>query len=139
MYSLPTRRSSDLPFIRGYEASTDIFIDGVRDYARGYQEVFNLEAVEVSKGSSGALTGRGGTGGSINMETKTPKAYDFAGATVGLGNGGQHRLTLAGNLTLGETSAMRLNLMRMGGDIPGRDDVKYNRLGDDRCIAFWLG
>src|SRR5690625_390980 len=139
MYSLPTRRSSDLPFIRGYEASTDIFIDGVRDYARGYHEVFNLESVEVVKGPSGVLTGRGGTGGSINMQTKTPKAYDFADATVGIGNGGQHRLTLDGNLTLGETSAMRLNLMRMGGDVPGRNEVKYNRWGIAPSIAFGLG
>src|SRR5690625_504240 len=92
--------TGDRPFIRGYEASTDIFIDGMRDYARGYHEVFNLESVEVIKGPSGVLTGRGGTGGSINMQTKTPKAYDFADATVGIGNGGQHRLTLDGNLTL---------------------------------------
>ena len=131
--------TGDRPFIRGYEASTDIFIDGVRDYARGYHEVFNLESVEVIKGPSGVLTGRGGTGGSINMQTKTPKAYDFADATVGVGNGGQHRLTLDGNLTLGETSAMRLNLMRMGGDIPGRDDVKYNRWGIAPSISFGLG
>src|SRR5690625_2217691 len=131
--------TGDRPFIRGYEASTDIFIDGVRDYARGYHEVFNLEAVEVIKGPSGVLTGRGGTGGSINMQTKTPKAYDFADATVGIGNGGQHRLTLDGNLTLGETSALRLNLMRMGGDMPGRNDVKYNRWGVAPSLAFGLG
>src|SRR5690625_90721 len=131
--------TGDRPFIRGYEASTDIFIDGVRDYARGYHEVFNLESVEVIKGPSGVLTGRGGTGGSINMQTKTPKAYDFADATVGVGNGGQHRLTLDGNLTLGETAAVRLNLMRMGGDIPGRDEVKYDRWGVAPSISFGLG
>src|SRR5690606_4561525 len=28
----------DRPFIRGYEASTDIFVDGVRDYSRGSHE-----------------------------------------------------------------------------------------------------
>lgn len=130
--------TGDRPFIRGYEASTDIFIDGVRDYARGYHEVFNLEAVEVIKGPSGVLTGRGGTGGSINMQTKTPKDYDFVEATVGVGNGGQHRLTLDGNVTLGDTSAMRLNVMRMGGDVPGRNEVEYNRWGVAPSITFGL-
>src|SRR5690625_7212365 len=73
------------------------------------------------------------------MQTKTPKAYDFADATVGIGNGGQHRLTLDGNLTLGETSALRLNLMRMGGDMPGRNAMKYNRWGVAPSLAFELG
>ena len=131
--------TGDRPFIRGYEASTDIFIDGVRDYARGYHEVFNLESVEVIKGPSGVLTGRGGTGGSINLQTKTPKDYDFVDASAGIGNGGQHRLTLDGNLTVGEHSAVRLNLMRMGGDVPGRDEVKYDRWGVAPSISFGLG
>lgn len=130
--------TGDRPFIRGYEASTDIFIDGMRDYARGSHETFNLEAVEVIKGPSSAYTGRGGTGGSINLSTKKPQLENFVEGTVGIGNGGQNRQTLDGNSTLSDTTAVRLNLMRMGGDVPGRDDVEYDRWGIAPTITFGL-
>lgn len=131
--------TGDRPFIRGYEASTDIFIDGMRDYARGSHETFNLESVEVIKGPSSAYTGRGGTGGSINLSTKKPKLDNFLEGTVGIGNGGQNRQTLDGNYMLTDSVAVRLNLMRMGGDIPGRDDVEYDRWGIAPTISFGLG
>src|SRR5690606_16711749 len=78
--------TGDRPFVRGYEASTDIFVDGARDYGRGSHETFNLESVEVVKGPSSAYTGRGGTGGSINLVTKTPQKDDFLEASAGFGN-----------------------------------------------------
>lgn len=129
----------DRPFIRGYEASTDIFIDGVRDYARGSHETFNLEAVEVLKGPSSAFTGRGGTGGSINLETKKPRLGDFFEASAGVGTDKQYRMTVDGNYSFTETAAFRLNVMRMGGDMPGRDQVKIDRWGIAPSIAFGLG
>lgn len=129
----------DRPHIRGYEASTDIFIDGVRDYARGSHEVFNLESVEVIKGPSSAYTGRGGTGGSINMVTKTPKLENFFEGSVGWGNRGQHRLTVDGNIAFGESMAFRLNAMRQGGGVPGRYGNEYDRWGIAPSLAFGLG
>lgn len=131
--------AGDRPFIRGYEASTDIFIDGLRDYARGSHETFNLESVEVIKGPSSAYTGRGGTGGSVNLTTKTPRLENFAEGSAGIGNGGQHRLTVDGNYAFSETGALRLNVMRTGGDVPGRDQVKMDRWGVAPSVAFGLG
>ena len=87
--------TGDRPFIRGYEASTDIFIDGVRDYARGSHETFNLESVEIIKGPSSAYTGRGGTGGSINLQTKKPRLARFTEVEAGFGNASQWRTTLS--------------------------------------------
>uniref|UniRef100_A0A1I8ACX3 Plug domain-containing protein n=2 Tax=cellular organisms TaxID=131567 RepID=A0A1I8ACX3_9BILA len=40
----------DRPFIRGFEASTDIQIDGLRDLGRASHEAFNIETVEIVKG-----------------------------------------------------------------------------------------
>ncbi|WP_231731279.1 TonB-dependent receptor [Lampropedia cohaerens] len=131
--------TGDRPFVRGYEASTDIFIDGVRDYARGSHETFNLESVEVIKGPSSAYTGRGGTGGSINLTTKTPKAHRFVEATAGAGNAGQWRTTADVNLPISETIAARLNVMRMGGEVPGRGGIGVDRFGVAPSIAFGLG
>lgn len=131
--------TGDRPFIRGYEASTDIFIDGMRDYARGSHETFNLEAVEVIKGPSSAFTGRGGTGGSINLSTKKPLLDNFFESTAGYGTDSQYRLTADGNYAFSDTGAFRLNLMKMGGGIPGRDHVKAKRWGVAPSISFGLG
>lgn len=129
----------DRPMVRGYEASTDFFIDGVRDFARGSHETFNLESVEVIKGPSSAFTGRGGTGGSINLVTKSPMLDDFLDLSAGFGNESQWRTTGDGNVQIGENSAFRLNFMKMGGDIPGRDGVKVDRFGIAPSLAFGLG
>ena len=131
--------NGDRPFVRGYEASTDIFIDGVRDYARGSHETFNLESVEVIKGPSSAYTGRGGTGGSINLQTKKPRLERFAEVSAGYGSAGQYRTTFDGNLPFAGTSAVRLNLMKMGGEVPGRNGVTIDRWGFAPSIAFGLG
>jgi len=131
--------TGDRPFIRGYEASTDIFVDGLRDYARGSHETFNLESVEIIKGPSSAYTGRGGTGGSINLRTKAPHLGNFAEISGGLGNASQWRSTFDGNVRIADTVAARLNLMKMGGDVPGRGGVTIDRWGVAPSIAFGLG
>lgn len=129
----------DRPFIRGYEASTDIFIDGLRDYARGSHETFNLEAVEIIKGPSSAYTGRGGTGGSINLTTKAPRLEPFVELSAGFGNSSQWRTTADANMPIGDAVAIRLNVMKMGGDVPGRDGPEIDRWGVAPSIAFGLG
>jgi len=131
--------TGDRPFVRGYEASTDIFIDGVRDYARGYHETFNLESVEIVKGPSSAYTGRGGTGGSINLATKRPRNDNFAEVKAGFGNAGQWRSAVDSNVVIGEKIGVRLNAMKMGGETPGRNDVKIDRLGFAPSITLGLG
>src|SRR5678815_1369099 len=64
--------SGDSFFMRGFDATNSIFIDGVRDQGAYSRDVFNLAQVEVSKGPSGSYTGRGNASGSVNLVTKTP-------------------------------------------------------------------
>jgi len=130
--------TGDRPFIRGYESSTDISIDGVRDFARGYHETFNLEAVEITKGPSSAYGGRGGTGGAINMQTKAPKNSNFAEVSVAAGNADQWSTTVDGNVVLHDKIALRVNAMKMGGTTPGRDWVTIDRQGIAPSIIFGL-
>jgi len=130
--------TGDRPFIRGYESSTDISIDGVRDFARGYHETFNLEAVEITKGPSSAYGGRGGTGGAINMQTKAPKNSNFAEVSVAGGNADQWSTTVDGNVVLHDKIALRVNAMKMGGTTPGRDWVTIDRQGIAPSIIFGL-
>ena len=59
--------------LRGFGARNDIFVDGIRDFASYTRDTFNVEQVEVVKGPSSAQTGRGSTGGYINLFSKQPE------------------------------------------------------------------
>ncbi len=62
----------DQAAIRGFSALNDAYIDGVRDDAKYYRDLSSLEQIEVVKGPSGALFGRGSSGGVLNRVTKKP-------------------------------------------------------------------
>lgn len=132
----------DRPFIRGYEASTDILVDGMRDYARGSHEVFNLEAVEVSKGPGSVYSGRGSTGGTINLITKKPKAKTESQVTSEYQNSGEgqtkYRFTTDNNFLLSPHIAMRLNAMLDQGELAYRNGVDVDRWGVAPSITFGL-
>ncbi|WP_112311867.1 TonB-dependent receptor [Pseudogemmobacter bohemicus] len=117
-------------FIRGYQAATDMMIDGVRNLGRTSSESFNVESVEVVKGPGGAYSGRGATGGSVNLVTKQAhlgESFNHVSATIG--NGKHKRLTYDGNFDLGQDMALRLNLMAQDSGVPGRDVIEDDRKG----------
>ncbi|OAI56149.1 hypothetical protein AYO49_04805 [Verrucomicrobiaceae bacterium SCGC AG-212-N21] len=58
--------------IRGFNAKTDLFVDNVRDFGGYSRDPFNVEQVEVFKGPTSSTAGRGSTGGSINLVSKSP-------------------------------------------------------------------
>jgi len=117
-------------FMRGYQASTDLMVDGVRNLGRTSNEAFNVESVEVVKGPGGAYSGRGATGGSVNLVTKEAHVGEsWNHASVSLGNGEHKRLTYDGNLDLGQDMALRFNLMVQDSGVPGRDVLKDDRKG----------
>ena len=111
--------------LRGFTARTDIYLDGFRDPGQYYRDVFDLDAVEVLKGPSSMLFGRGSTGGVINQVTKEPqlKAFNEVSATVGSSD--RYRLTGDFNQPLSATSAVRLNVY--GQDMHSTRDVLNNR------------
>jgi catecholate siderophore receptor len=125
-------------FIRGYNAQTDTYIDGIRDAGSQSREVFNLEQVEVVKGPNSAYGGRSSAGGGVNLVSKTAQAYDFNGASVGLGSDKYRRITGDLNRVLGKNSAMRLNVMAHENDVPGRKVVGGNRWGIAPTVTFGL-
>ncbi|HEY0458277.1 MAG TPA: TonB-dependent siderophore receptor [Pyrinomonadaceae bacterium] len=67
-------------FIRGFNALGDQFIDGVRDDAPYYRDLSNVEQLEVVKGPSAVLFGRGSSGGIINRTTKKPNVFERVGS-----------------------------------------------------------
>lgn len=71
-------------FIRGFSAIGDQYVDGIRDDALYYRDLANIEQIEVVKGPSAALFGRGSSGGIINRVTKKPDIYQRLGTIEGI-------------------------------------------------------
>jgi catecholate siderophore receptor len=130
-------RQGDNLTLRGFPAGNDIFIDGVRDLGQYARDTFNLESIEVLKGPSAVLFGRGATGGVINQVSKTPKLTPFYEITGTAGTGPQGRAAVDINQPLGPSAALRLNLMGFKGETPGRDHVEQRRLG--AAPSFGIG
>ena len=116
-------------FMRGFDASNNIFIDGVRDTGQYNRDVFNIEQVEIAKGPAGTDIGRGATSGYVNLATKVPRSAAFQAATASYGSGDKKRATIdinqpvAGDLG----AAVRLNAMWQAGGVAGRDLVEEDR------------
>ena len=131
--------SGDQPFIRGMDAQSSTFVDGMRDISAGTREVFNVEAVEVIKGADSAYAGRGGAGGSINIATKKAKNENFIAGDVGLGTDNYLRGTLDINRKINETTGFRLNAMGHSADVPGRNGPDNKRWGIAPTVTFGMG
>src|SRR5215469_8468101 len=58
--------------IRGFDAKDDVYLDGLRDFGAYNRDAFDYDEVQVLKGPSGLMFGRGTVGGAINTISKTP-------------------------------------------------------------------
>jgi catecholate siderophore receptor len=128
--------------LRGFSARNDVFVDGVRDIGPQSRDTFNLEQVEVVKGPDSLYTGRGSTGGSINLVSKNPGSGAAYTGTLSIGNADTKRVTADLNQpikALGENTAFRLNMMGHDSNVPGRDVVTNQRWGIAPSIGFGLG
>jgi len=125
--------------LRGFSARNDIFIDGVRDLSPQSRDPFNLEQVDVVKGPGSVYTGRGSTGGSINLLNKTPGLRRGFGGTLDFGSDRTRRATADINLPIGDTIGFRLNLLGHHSGVAGRDVVEFDRWGVAPSLTFGLG
>ncbi|GAB1849771.1 TonB-dependent siderophore receptor [Achromobacter xylosoxidans] len=134
------RAGGDLPVIRGQNAASSLFLDGMRDASMQARDTFNLEQVEIIKGPDSVYSGRGGAGGSINLVSKAPKAKDATEVTGQIGTDRNYRGSVDSNWRLGEKSAFRLNVMGTKGDVPGRDRaVNFERWGVAPSLMLGMG
>ena len=128
-------------FMRGFDASNSIFIDGVRDTGQFNRDVFNIEQVEIAKGPAGTDIGRGATSGYVNLASKTPRSVAFQAASASYGSGDKKRATVDVNQPLAGDlgAALRLNAMWQDGGVAGRDVVEENRRAFAPSLALGLG
>jgi len=100
----------DSVYIRGFAATYDTFLDGIRDDAPYVRDFRAIERVDVSKGPAAVLYGRGSQGGVINRVSKKPQRDLESSVQLELGR--WNAVSLYGDLSanLGETASVRLNV-----------------------------
>lgn len=119
----------DRVFIRGFDARNDMYIDGVRDSGVTSRETFMVEQVDVVKGPSGSISGRGATGGAINVVTKKPAPVNFYNFQTEIGNARHKRMTIDLNHNVNDQFAIRAGGLAQKSGVPGRDVVEDDRYG----------
>jgi catecholate siderophore receptor len=120
----------DRYIIRGQEARSDVFVDGLRDPGMAIRESFAVEQVEISKGPNSSFAGRGTAGGAINSITKQATTeYDFTKVSAGIGTDSHVRMTLDANHVVTDTVALRANLLFGYEEVPDRAPADRERKG----------
>lgn len=128
----------DQPVIRGQNTTADLFVDGVRDDAQYYRDLYNVERVEALKGANAMIFGRGGGGGVINRVSKQAQWAPTRALTLQGGSFDQKRGTLDVGQGLGGAAAARLNgLYENSGTF--RDGVRLRRYGINPTAALAAG
>ncbi|NWG87765.1 MAG: TonB-dependent receptor [Hydrogenophilaceae bacterium] len=120
----------DRYIIRGQEARSDVFVDGLRDPGMTIRESFATEQVEISKGPNSSFAGRGTSGGAVNSVTKQATMdYDFAKLSAGVGTDEHARPTLDTNQVISDKMALRANALYGYEKVPDRGPADRARKG----------
>lgn len=130
--------TGDSIFMRGFDTQGSIFVDGIRDLGSISRDTFNTEQVEIAKGPAGVDNGRGAASGYINMSSKVANLEDAATGNISAGSGDYKRATVDVNRVLGDSSAIRVNLLKQDAGVAGRDHVENNLEGVAASLAFGL-
>ena len=132
--------TGDSIYMRGFDSSTSIYVDGVRDIGSVSRDVFNIEQIDVLKGPAGTDNGRASPTGSVNLVSKQASMEDAISGTVTAGTGSVKRATADLNTVINERSgsAFRLNVMAQDSGNPARDIVNNKRWAIAPSFAFGL-
>jgi len=98
--------------LRGQNTTADFFVDGLRDDVQYFRPLYNLERVEILRGSNALLFGRGGGGGVVNRVTKGADLdASFSTFRGGIDSFGASIISVDGNWAISQTQGVRLNAM----------------------------
>ncbi|QGZ97069.1 TonB-dependent receptor [Terricaulis silvestris] len=127
----------DTPIFRGNASTADMFVDGVRDDVQYFRDLYNVERVDVLRGSNGMIFGRGGGGGIINRITRQANGQDVRGFTAQLSGEGGGRVTGDFGMRIDDMASFRVTGVYE--DSEGyRDDAFYERNGLNPTFALQI-
>ena len=126
--------------LRGFSLATtgDIFLDGMRDPAFYDRDTFNLDRLEVLRGSASMLFGRGSTGGAVNQVSKVPQLLDENEIVTTVGCHQFRRVVGDFNKRIGEESAVRFTGMLNKADDNGSGS-SIDKKGAAASYRFGIG
>jgi catecholate siderophore receptor len=123
-------------FIRGFDARNDVFVDGIRDPAVNIRENFFTEQLEILKGPSSSIDGRGTTGGALNIVTKQAGDTNFYNAESTFASDMTKRITFDVNRVINPTLSIRMDGMAQGADVSERNYTTDNRDGFGGAVKW---
>ena len=125
----------DQPTIRGNNTTADFFVDGIRDDGQYLRDLYNVDRVEVLKGSDAMIFGRGGGGGVINRVTRQAEWAPVRTVTLEGGSFAHGRGTIDVGQGLTSWAAARTTAMyeHSGGF---RDAASLTRFGANPTVVL---
>lgn len=125
--------------IRGFDARSDLYVDGLRDFGGYQRDAFSIEQIQVLKGPASQTFGYGTTGGAVNLQQKQARLGDFFDIEGVGGTGPLGRVVADMNKQIDKTSAIRLVGMYHNQDIVDRDHLYSDRWGFLGSVGLGLG
>ncbi len=105
----------DAIIIRGQQTTADFFIDGVRDDLQYFRPLYNVEQIEILRGSNALLFGRGGGGGVVNrVQKKAIVGEQFTSLNAGIDTLDAHSFEVDSNFGNQDRAAFRVNAYYQG-------------------------
>lgn len=101
----------DAVIFRGNNTTGDFYVDGLRDDVQYFRDLYNIDRVEVLKGSNGMIFGRGGAGGVINRVTKEAGWTPVREIAAQYGSFSHKRIAVDLGQPINDVAAVRLNAM----------------------------
>jgi catecholate siderophore receptor len=102
--------------IRGVDSSANFFVNGFRDDVQYFRDLYNTQSVEILKGPSALIFGRGAGGGLVNRTLKEADGTRIYEATAQTGSYNDRRVSLDAGQAINENVAARLNAFYEGSD-----------------------
>jgi catecholate siderophore receptor len=124
--------------IRGVDSSANFFVNGFRDDVQYFRDLYNAQSVEILKGPSALIFGRGAGGGLVNRTLKEADGTRVYEATGQVGSWNDKRVTLDAGQAVNENVAVRLNAMYENSDT-FRDYGHLERYGINPTVTLKPG
>lgn len=121
--------------IRGVDSSANFFVNGFRDDVQYFRDLYNTQSIEVLKGPSALIFGRGAGGGLVNRTLKEADGTRVYEATAQTGSFGDRRVTLDAGQAVNEAVAVRFNAFYEGSDT-FRDYGRLERYGFNPTLTW---
>ncbi len=121
--------------IRGVDSSANFFVNGFRDDVQYFRDLYNTQSIEILKGPSALIFGRGAGGGLVNRTLKEADGTRVYEATAQTGSYGDRRISVDAGQAINENVAARFNAFYEGSDT-FRDFGKLERYGINPTVTL---